>query len=208
MPGTLAPLQHVGDPRVQQNFDQIYLNWPPDRNVQTSLPTSPVVGQVIYFQTAAMAALTPALTWELLRTTAGWTPIGAVPLFTETDPFTTITAPDRTSPTPGYGALAVAGPVVVLPAPGWYDIEQGFSFYHSVAGTVIAMSYDIDATGAVDLDAAAAQAGVSNTDVQRVYRKVRKQFAAASTLTAKYRTAAAAGVFRGPRFLSATPVLL
>lgn len=208
MPGTLAPLQHVNDPAVQQNFDQIYLNWPPDNGVQTTLPATPIVGQVIYYQTAAMAALTPPLLWQLLRTSAGWQPIGGAPLFTETDPYTTINAPDRALTSTTYVALAVAGPVVVLPAPGWYDIEQGMGGYNSVAGSLMAMSYDIDGTGATDLDAAAWQVAVSNTDIQRVYRKVRKQFAAASTLTAKYRTSGGTGAVRGPRFLSATPVLL
>lgn len=209
MPGNLAPFQHVEDPRVQQNFDQIYQSWPVGEYIATSLPAGVVTGQTTLYQTAAMAALTPPVMWRLWYVAGvGWFPIGAVPLFAETGAYTTIAAPDQGTASVPYVALATAGPVVQLPAPGWYDIEIAFGGYHTVAGNTLVMSYDIDATGALDVNSASVQPAVAVTDIPRVTRTVRKQFAAASLLTAKYRTTAATGTWRGPRTMKATPVLL
>jgi hypothetical protein len=210
MPGNLAPLQQVPDQPTQQNFDQIYRAWPVGEYVATAIPTGTATGQTTLFQTAAMAALTPPVLWRLWYVDGvGWFPVGGAPLFTETDPYTTAGAPDRALTNgAGYVAVAVAGPVVTLPAPGWYDIELGWAGYNGTAGALISMSYDIGATAASDLDAAHVQVAVVNTDIQRIYRKQRKLFASAAVLTAKYRASGGSGVARGPRFMSATPVLL
>lgn len=204
----LPALQQVQDPAVDQNFRQVLLNWPADAPLVTAVPTGAGDGTRVMFQTAGMAALTPPLMWELRYTTAGWVPIGAAPLFNEVKPYTSLTAPDEGTTSTTYAALATAGPVVTLPAPGWYDVEIGYGAYHNTAGIALAMSYDIGATGAVDADCCMTQFALANNDVMRAVRVARKQFAAASVLTAKYRTASGSATFRGPRYMMATPVLL
>lgn len=209
MPGNLAALQQVHDQPTQQNFDQIFRAWPAGEYIATAVPTGSVTGQTTLFQTAAMAALSPPVLWRLWYVAGvGWFPVGATPLFAETGAYTTIAAPDQATASATYVALVTAGPVVQLPAAGWYDIEIAFGGYHTVAGNTLVMSYDIDATGALDVNSASAQPAVATTDIPRVTRTVRKQFAAASLLTAKYRTTAATATFRGPRTMKATPVLL
>lgn len=210
MPGNLAPLQQVQDPSADQNFRQIFQAWDPGILVATALPTGVVDGQFTILQTAAMAALTPPVMWPLRYTAGvGWFPQGAVPLAAEVKPYTSLTAPDEGTSSTTYAALATAGPVITLPAAGWYDIEIGYGAYHNTAGISLAMSYDIGATGAVDADCCVSQFAVANNDVMRAHRfQPRKQFAAAVTLTAKYKTASGSATFRGPRYMSATPVLL
>lgn len=206
----LPALQQVQDPAVDQNFRQVLLNWPADAPLVTAVPTGAGDGTRVMFQTAGMAALTPPLMWELRYTAGvGWFPIGAVPLAAEVKPYTSLTAPDEGTTSTTYAALATAGPVVTLPAPGWYDVEIGYGAYHNTAGIALAMSYDIGATGAVDADCCMTQYAVANNDVMRASRlQPRKQFAAASVLTAKYRTASGSATFRGPRYMRVTPVLL
>lgn len=209
MPGKLAPLQQVGDPAARQNFDQIFRAWDPGILVATALPTGVVDGQFTILQTAAMAALTPPVQW-LMRYTAGvgWFPQSATPLFQEIKPYTSLTAPDEGTSSATYAALATAGPAVAIPAAGWYDVEIGYGAYHNTAGIALAMSYDIGGTGAVDADCCMTQYALANNDVMRGVRVARKQFAAAVTLTAKYRTASGSATFRGPRYMCVTPVLL
>lgn len=175
----------------------------------TALPASPLDGQRCTLQTAGMAALTPPLQWPLVGASGKWAPDGAcVPLLSEVDAYTSLSGPDRSVSSTTYVALAVAGPIAVLPALGWFHIELSFSAYGNTAGQQCAMSYDIGATAAVDTDSASFQPGVSNTDVQRITRSYPKQFAAASTLTAKFRVTGGTCTFRGSKTLKATPVLL
>lgn len=173
----------------------------------TALPTG-VAGDEVILQTAAMAALSPPVAWYLRSDGTKWVYIGGAPILAEIDAYTTLSAPDRTVTSTTYVALAVAGPSVALPVVGWYHVELSFSAYHNTAGAQSAMSYDIGATGAVDVDSASFQAAVSNTDVQRVTRSYPKQFASAVTLTSKFRTTAGTATFRGSKTLKVTPVYL
>lgn len=204
----LPALQQVQDPAVDQNFRQVYLNWPGQPAVVTTIPAGASDGTTVMFQTAGMAALTPALMWELRYSTAagGWVPIGATPLFAEVNPWTSLAAPDDPTTATTYSVIGVAGPAVQLPAAGWYDITTTFGAYHSAPPGLAGMSYSIGATAAVDADAAAVDAQASA--VARGFRQQRKQFSTAALLTAKYRTGSATVTFRGPRSMMAVPVLL
>ena len=204
----LPALQQVQDPAVDQNFRQVYLNWPADAPVTTTIPTGAGSGTTIMFQTAAMAALSPPLMWELRYSSAmsGWVPIGAAPLFAEVNPWTSLAAPDDPTTATTYSAIGVAGPVVQLPAPGWSDITTTFGAYHSAPPVPVGMSYSIGAAAAVDADAAAVDAQASA--VARGFRQQRKQFSTAALLTAKYKTGSGTVTFRGPRSMMAAPVLL
>jgi hypothetical protein len=173
----------------------------------STLPASPSVGQEVYFQSAVMAALSPPPVWRLLYDGTKWLFVGGAPLYSGVDEG----APaDRPLTSTTYTTLAVAGPAVTLPVPGWYDVELQMGGYHSAAGgPALFMSYDIGATPAVDTDAVSFNTAVVNTDIHRAVRTQRKLFAAAVTLTAKYRSpAGATATFRAARVMQVTPVYL
>jgi hypothetical protein len=176
--------------------------------VVTAFPGGAAAGDEVYLQNAGMAALTPPLMWHCRFNGTAWMALGCVPWLVEIDAYTTLSAPDRSVTSTTYVALAVAGPVIALPVLGWYHVELSFSAYNNTAGQQMAMSYDIGATAAVDVDSASFQPAVANTDVQRITRSYPKQFASAATLTCKYRVTGGTGVFRGSKTLKVTPVLL
>lgn len=174
----------------------------------TALPTSPVDGAECYF----VADAVNACLWHLRYNTASakWEFLGGAPLYSEIDPYIgTMGGPDRSVSGANYIALAVPL-TLTLPVVGWYDIELGMGGYHGVQGQVSAMSYDIGTTPASDADAVGWQNALANMDVHRLWRLQRKQFVSAPlTLTAKFRTTTSgSAVFRGPKSIKATPVLL
>lgn len=179
----------------------------------TALPASPIEGQRCALQTAAMAALTPPLLWPLVYSLAAgkWMPTGGAPLFAEVDNYTTVPngGPDRSVSSATYAALAVAL-TVALPVVGWYDVEIAFSAYHGTASGAWMMSWDTGGRtdAQMDADAIGGQAANVNGDVQRASISRRRQFTTAPTLTAKFRTAAGTAVFRGPKSIKATPLML
>lgn len=110
-----------------------------------------------------------------------------------------------------YTVLTTPGPSIQLPRPGIFDVALGFrSEKPSGNGTPELMSYDIGATPASDLDAAAATNGtlvVSGTQVQSSNARTRrKTFAAASALVAKYRGANTEVAGFSTRWMSVAPV--
>jgi hypothetical protein len=92
-----------------------------------------------------------------------------------------------------YVALTTAGPTVTLSRAGDYDVEIGATVANTSAGQSGFMSYDIGATGAVDGDSVTILTGTSG-GLTSIYRRKRKAaIAAATTLTAKYRSSSAGG---------------
>lgn len=180
----------------------------------TALPSPALDGQRIVLQTAAMAAMTPPLRWPLVYSLAagGWMPDGAcVPIFAEIDNYTTVPngGPDRSVSSTTWVALAVAL-TATLPVIGWYDIRLAFLAYHGTAAGLAAMSYDTGGRteAQMDSDSIGVQIAVLNTDTPSATISRRRHFTGGLTLTAKFRTAAGAAVFRGPKSIKATPLML
>lgn len=138
--------------------------------------------------------------------TARWHVLSAVPLFAEIDAYIVgMSGPDRAITLTTYTALAVPL-TVALPSPGVYQVEISFGGYNNTAGQLLAMSYDVGATAATDVDAVGVQLAVSNTDVQRMTRSMLRTFATALTLTAKWRVSGGSAQARGPKAMKVTPI--
>lgn len=147
----------------------------------TALPTSPIDGQECYFVAGANGEL-----WHL-RYNAGsasaykWEVLGGSALHAEV---TTASAEGTSSAS--FVALTTPGPNITLPLAGDYDIDQSFSWYTSVAGGGMAMCYDIGATAALMVDAAAAYNPYAGVGVSVTRRMRRKTGLPAVTLTSKF----------------------
>lgn len=173
----------------------------------STLPASPVDGQEIYY----LADATNGIIWHLRYRAAAsgaykWEFVGGSSLFSE------VTTAEATT-TSTYVALATAGPLITLPLAGDYMVEHGM-IGHSGADDVIAlMSYDIGATAAGDGDSCQAAygkigPGTARSSAPSVMRSRRKNaIAAATTLTAKYRSSfAGVNVNLSARWMNVTPI--
>ena len=165
----------------------------------TSLPGSPVDGQEIYYQNAAMA--TAGVVWHL-RYRAGaagsykWEVVGGPPLFSE------IVATENTTSTT-FVALTTPGPQITLPLAGDYIVALGARIGYSGALTAI-MSYQIGATGAVDDDGVNPGFGAT-AGYTAITEKERLKTGISGILSARYRTTAAQASF-GFRWMRVTPI--
>lgn len=171
------------------------------RGVVAGLPaTGAFVGEVIGFQTAGMAALSPPVVWSLMWNGAKWLYVGGAPIVAE------VVAAETTA-SGAYVALATAGPSVALPAAGDYDVMIGAGASNTVAAEAW-MSYDIGGTAAVDADKAAYTERVAGIQkAVAVSRLRRKVGLGAVTLTAKYRVGGGTGQWQ-ERFMVVWPVRL
>jgi hypothetical protein len=166
-------------------------------NYATTLPGSPGNGD----ETILVDSLaSPTFSWRLRfnSTLAMWEYIGGRAAFSE------VTTAETTSSST-YVALATAGPSIVLPVAGDYEVTIGAHMEIS-AQSAPRMSYDIGGTGAVDADAIGGQMDAGSR--RYAYSKTRvKVGLGAVTLTAKYRTSANTGTFLD-RWMRVTPVKL
>jgi len=168
--------------------------------VGTSLPASPYDGQE-YILVDSLTAPTYQWRFRYMNSIAAdsykWVYLGGDPMFNEVGTGGT----EGTSSTT-YAALTTAGPQLTPPRAGIYDVEIGCHFQPS---TSCFMSYDIGATGAVDVDSVSSvvNAGL----IGGVARPRRKTLLAASTaLVAKYRASTAANANFQHRWMRVTPV--
>lgn len=178
-------------------------------SASASLPGSPVDGQELYY----LADTTNGIVWHLRYRSGSasaykWEFVGGSPLTAEVLTGVAIPAAQTT-----YGDIAAsAGPSLVIPLAGDYLVAVELLVSGAI-GQVAQMSYAVGATAAIDNDSAeltiggAAPAGTDvRTNVQRT--RLKTIAAAATTLTAKYRTSNAA--FTAPsvseRLLTVRPV--
>lgn len=172
--------------------------------VVTALPGSPTDGQEVILVDSLTV---PTYAWRF-RYVSGitdankWLYCGGDPAFIE------ITNQDATT-SATFIALANAGPVFAIPRAGIYDVEIGFMAYKpSGNGSILVMSYDIGATGAVDADGVFATNGtlvVSGTEVRSSSTRPRRKTLTAVTLTSKYRSANTEQGGFGNRWMRVTP---
>lgn len=173
---------------VEQGVERSLTPFP----VVAALPTVPTDGQVIYY----LADSTNGVVWTLKYRAASasaykWEFVGGGPLYGEVET-------DQATASAAYVALATAGPSVVLPLAGDYEVTLGMNGYNTnAAAQQLTMSYDIGGTGAVDADAIEAfLAPGSGAGRANFARTRRKAGLGAVTLTAKYRvTVGANGQF-------------
>lgn len=168
----------------------------------TSLPGSPVTGDVCVYQTAAMAALSPPIAWQLVYDGTKWAYIGGAPWVVEVS-----AAESTTSGT--FVALTTAGPAIALPVAGDYDVKVQVFTHNTVGNNYCLMSYDIGATPAANPDGLQFDTGATMTDYASVSQERRKTGLTAVTLTCKYaaRGLGSAALFKN-RKLSVRPVRL
>ena len=168
----------------------------------TALPGSPVDGQECYFQNAAMD--TAGVVWHLRYRQASssaykWEAVGQpAPLVQE------ITAAESTS-SAAYVALATAGPAVTVPLAGEYDVDIG-AYLVGGGNTGVYMSYDVGATAALDVDSL--HAIVTSAGYQFSARRMRRKTiaAAATALTAKYRSSSSVASTISERLMAVRPI--
>ena len=177
----------------------------PDAALVTALPAAPYDGQEVFY----VADGTNGVVWRLRYRAASassykWEYVGGPPLMNEV-------ATGQTTTSTTYAALGTAGPSVTVPLAGDYSVEIGAGIQTGLAAScVTVMSYDIGGTGAVDGDGmlaySAVTGGATVQQEQAAHRRmVKSALAAATALTAKYKTSAGTATFRS-RWMAATPV--
>lgn len=158
----------------------------------TALPSSPVDGQEIILTDSLSAG---TYHWHLryvaARSSNKWVFIGG-------SPFSALIATSESMTATSYQAMTTPGPSVAVPVAGDYIVEHGALF--TVSNTIF-MSYDIGATGAVDVDSVR-----SNSNGYH-FRRKSKLALTAVTLTSKYRVDAGTHS-AAERFLGITPIAI
>lgn len=168
--------------------------------VVSSLPANPTDGQEVYW----LADATNGVMWRFRYngTSASaykWEFVGGPPLYSEVT-----TAETTTSTT--FAALATAGPAVVVPLAGDFNVDISFYGFNNSAGGRSSMSYDIGGTGAVQADMVSIAVANASSDQHSGTRARVKTLATASTLTAKYQiSTGSTGTFSN-RWMRVLPV--
>lgn len=169
------------------------------RNFLTALPTSPLHGQEIVYQTAAMAVL--GIDWSfkynaLSGSSLKWETIGGSWWISEDDTQVVVSSA-------GYSVASGSLPAVTVPLLGDYIIRVGFAGGWGASGQPW-MSYSVGGTGALDSDAATAAttAGIAMS-VERSRRK--NNIAASSAIISNYRTSSASPTVER-RYLHIKPI--
>lgn len=149
----------------------------------TSLPSSPVDGQEIFY----IANSANGIIWHLrYKSTSGyWEFLGGSPLYAE------VTTSESTVST-GWTNLATIGPTISVPLAGDYMISHGALITGPLATAWFgAMSYAVGGTAAADADAVwiyTTESDYTQRDKASVSREKRKTgIAASAAITAKYR---------------------
>lgn len=177
---------------------------PPPFSLVTALPSVPFDGQIVVFQTAAMAVL--GLAWTLRYNAASssaykWEVIGGSPLYAE-DPAGGNTASTTFT---GTGSVPVT---LALPLAGDYMVSLGYDCYNlNAASQDVDMSYDIGATGAVAGDGITPYILASGAGGRGSWSKTkRKNAVGAVTLTAKWRVSVGATGYWFDAWMAAMPI--
>lgn len=170
--------------------------------IVTSLPTSPVDGQIVNY----LADATNGVVWRLRYRSGSssaykWEFIGGAPLSSEVT-----TTQSLSSAT--YADLTTAGPTIIVPLAGDYDVGIGaYMATGTTVDTYMAMSYAIGGTAASDLDAIWHRTPGSAIAYQSAARNRRKPGLSATTnLISKYRAGGAYSMTWGYRWMTALPV--
>lgn len=170
----------------------------------TTFPAAPADKDEYHY----VASPTDGIVWRF-KYNAGsassykWEFVGGPPLvsYVATAQSTTSTA---------YAALGTAGPLLILPFAGDYDVSVGATIaapLSSAIGSESLMSYDIGGTGASDSDSVEATAAVNSATAvgHSLTFPQRKTGLTAVTLTAKYKSSSGGTSFFSKRWMAVTP---
>ena len=200
---------------VQRNLDALAGVFPVDgqspslfrpRRTVTSLPPASQAfdGMEVYYVADSTNGVTWHLKYKASEATYKWHFVGGPPLSDYVDATDALVNPTNNNV---YGVGPTAGPSVTAPLAGDYmvHIDAGLIMNGSV-GAVIAMSYDIGGTGAVDADAISLTVpAAANTAVSSARDKKQAGIAASTAFTAKYKYITSIGSVRR-RTLSLLPI--
>jgi len=167
----------------------------PDLRV-SSLPVAPADGTEVYYEYAS------AIVWHLIynSSTGRWVYLGGPPISQEVT-----TSSTRANVAYGNLAAGAAGPSITLPLAGDYLVAIGCQLACNAVAFSL-MSYTIGGAAASDNDAIS-QALAVNEQAYPWRERVKAIAAAATTLTAVYRSTAGT-LTAANRFIRATPVTL
>jgi hypothetical protein len=164
-----------------------------NHGIVSSLPASPVDGQMCYFQTSSMA--TDGIVWHLkYRAGSGssykWEFVGGSKWLKEV-------STQETTASTSYANLATTGPTVTAPLAGEYVVFLSAEMWDFTSPATVWMSYSVGAAAAVDADAIEISPnGGETAGAFHVTREKIKTLAASDALTAKYKVNAGTGSFR------------
>lgn len=174
----------------------------------TTLPSTPVDGQEVYYQNAAMA--TAGLLWHLRYRSAAtgsykWEYIGGGALQHY------ISAVEGKTAGAAIGDLATIGPQITIPLPGVYDVDWGFAYGNHTGQAGSGFTMALDGCGATatarSSDAAFGAVDVANQGAQAGRNRMTLTLTPIGTLKAQYTVGGSSGVGQfGRRSLSATPL--
>lgn len=169
----------------------------PKSELVSVLPSSPVDGQVVYFQNTAMAA--SGVVWTLRYRVASssshkWEFVGGAAIFSEV-------LTGQTTSSASFIDLATAGPSLTVPLTGDYDAEFGARILNAASGLGVAgLKVGVaEAGNGAEVSAGAA----SGANVLRALRLT--GLAAAEVLKLQYKTTSTSSEFI-QRFLYVRPV--
>lgn len=176
------------------------------RELVSTLPSSPVDGQEVFYQASGTMA-TNGVVWHLRYDASSasaykWEYVGGPPI-------SAYVATDQTRAIgTGYGALATAGPSVTLPLAGDYYVSLSAYFRNGASDGAAYFSYQIGASAASDSDALFGEsAGTANSPSVTSQFTLLKTALTAVTLTAQYKaTGSSSSATFSRRSMIVTPV--
>lgn len=195
---------------VQRNLDRVAQQFPIGPNqlmsggVVTSLPSTPIDGQEVYY----VADATNGVVWHLkYRAASGsaykWEYVGGAPLYA------TVTTNESTATSANFVDLATAGPAITLPLAGDFIVRHGAFIYDDTVSQDGLMSLSINGGAAASAtDARAVRKGQASAGINggiHVFREQRLTGLTAAAVTARYRVTGGTANF-WDRSLSLTPV--
>lgn len=208
----VPPAPEVRDPLAQLNFESLRKQFGSSLAsstfpLSTTLPATPVDGDMILFQTAAMLATTPVSTgpWLLkyraAATTYKWEAVGGgVQLEHKI-------ATSEATGSATYVNLATTGPTVTVPLDGFYDVRWGAIGQGSAANVLLmGLEYTFpNGTVVVAIDGRSVRHGGAAGIQSSGFTRERLNCKTGTTITLKYRTTGATGTWE-QRVLEVEPV--
>ena len=165
---------------------------------ETSLPSSPIDGQEIYYAANA----TDGVIWHLRYRSGSsssykWEFVGGSPLMTQG------TANDSTRTAGGgYGTITGACAAITLPLAGDYQITMSTYSRNTASSGVAYMSFKIGSAASSDTDAMFTESlGASNAPSLWITRTQIKTGLSAVTLTPEWKAVTANAAYRYPAFV-------
>lgn len=171
----------------------------------SALPGSPSDGQVVYYQSAAMAAVSVIWAFRYRAASADakkWEFIGGAPLYAEVN--TTETTASTT-----YTDVATVGPSITAPLLGVYECEYGAQMSTAaISGNTAFAGLDVNGAGAADTYSALISTAAAVSATGSVMRKSQHTINAGAVAKLTYRSSSASAgtISAARRWLAIRPL--